>query len=164
MHAGELVLGMVPPEGLRSHIREAVMVAGAERIGHGVDIAHEEGALELLALMKQRPVAVEVNLTSNAFILGIKDEAHPLKLYARHGVPFVLSTDDPGVSRNNLSAEYLLYATRYKPDYAALKQLSYDSVRYSFLPAALKQEELTRLDRRFAAFEARIARLPRAPR
>jgi adenosine deaminase/adenosine deaminase CECR1 len=164
MHAGELVLGMVPPEGLRSHIREAVMVAGAERIGHGVDIAHEEGALELLALMKQRPVAVEVNLSSNAFILGVKDEAHPLKLYARHGVPFVLSTDDPGVSRNNLSAEYLLYATRYKPDYAALKQLSYDSVRYSFLPAALKQEELTRLDRRFAAFEARIARLPRAPR
>jgi adenosine deaminase/adenosine deaminase CECR1 len=76
----------------------------------------------------------------------------------------VLSTDDPGVSRNNLSAEYLLYATRYKPDYAAFKQLSYDSVRYSFLPAALKQEELTRLDRRFAEFEARIARLPRAPR
>jgi adenosine deaminase/adenosine deaminase CECR1 len=164
MHAGELVLGMVPPEGLRSHIREAVMVAGAERIGHGVDIAHEEGALELLALMKQRPVAVEVNLTSNAFILGVKDEAHPVKLYARHGVPFVLSTDDPGVSRNNLSREYLLYATRYKPDYAELKRLSYDSVRYSFLPANLKQEEITRLDRRFAAFEARIAGLPRAPR
>jgi adenosine deaminase/adenosine deaminase CECR1 len=164
MHAGELALGMVPPEGLRSHIREAVTVAGAERIGHGVDIAHEADAIELLALMKQRPVAVEVNLTSNAFILGVKDEAHPVKLYARHGVPFVLSTDDPGVSRNNLSAEYLLYATRYKPGYAELKRLSYDSVRYAFLPAALKQEEITRLDRRFAEFEARIAKLPRAPR
>ncbi len=164
MHAGELVLGMVPPEGLRSHIREAVTVAGADRIGHGIDIAHESEAIELLALMKQRPVTVEVNLTSNAFILGVKNEAHPVQLYARHGVPFVLSTDDAGVSRNNLSQEYLLYATRYKPDYARLKQLSYDSVRYSFLPANLKQEEISRLDRRFAEFEARIARLPRAPR
>ncbi|WP_157269179.1 adenosine deaminase family protein [Azohydromonas aeria] len=164
LHAGELALGMVPPEGLRFHIREAVTVAGAERIGHGIDIAHEDGAVELMAAMRQRPVAVEVNLSSNDFILGVKGEAHPVLLYARHGVPFVLSTDDAGVSRNNLSHEYMLYATRYKPDYAALKRLSYDSLRYSFLPEEVKRDEIARLDARFAEFEARIARLPRAPR
>jgi adenosine deaminase/adenosine deaminase CECR1 len=127
-----------------------------------VDIAHESDAVELMALMKQRPVAVEVNLTSNDFILGVKGDAHPVLLYARHGVPFVLSTDDAGVSRNNLSGEYMLYASRYKPDYAELKQIAYNSVRYSFLPPQLKQQEMTRLDKRFAEFEARIARLPRA--
>ena len=42
LHAGELAAGLVPPEGLRFHIRESVRVAGASRIGHGVDIAHED--------------------------------------------------------------------------------------------------------------------------
>ena len=162
LHAGELALGMVPPEGLRSHIREAVQIAGADRIGHGVDIAHETDALELLRTMKQRQIAVEVNLTSNAFILGVKNEAHPVLLYARFGVPFVISTDDPGVSRNNLSGEYLLYAMRYKPTYDELKQVVYNSIRYSFLHADEKREEMAKLDRRFAAFEAKIAALPRA--
>jgi adenosine deaminase len=41
LHAGELALGIVPPDGLSFHIRESVMTAGAERIGHGVDIMHE---------------------------------------------------------------------------------------------------------------------------
>jgi adenosine deaminase/adenosine deaminase CECR1 len=164
MHAGELVLGMVPPEGLRSHIREAVTVAGAQRIGHGMDIAHEADAPELLAQMKQRPVAVEVNLSSNDFILGVKGDAHPVLLYARHGVPFVLSTDDAGVSRNNLSGEYMLYASRYKPDYAALKRIAYNGVRYSFLPSELKQQETARLDKRFAEFEARMAQVARGLR
>ena len=160
LHAGELALGMVPPEGLKSHIREAVLVAGANRIGHGVDIAHEADAAGLLDIMKQRKVAVEVNLTSNAFILGVKDQAHPLRLYARHGVPFVISTDDAGVSRNNLSGEYLLYVSRYKPSYDELKRVVYNSIRYSFLPEGEKRDETARLDRRFAEFEARVARLP----
>ena len=42
LHAGELTPGLVPPVALRFHIAEAVRVAGAQRIGHGVDIAREE--------------------------------------------------------------------------------------------------------------------------
>ena len=161
LHAGELVLGMVPPEGLRFHIREAVQVAGADRIGHGVDITHEEGAIELLKQMKQRGVAVEINLSSNAFILGVKNEAHPLRLYARFGVPIVISTDDAGVSRTNLSGEYLQYVSRYKPSYDDLKQVVFNSIRYSFLPEDEKREELEKLEKRFTEFEARMARFPR---
>ncbi|MDK9707439.1 MAG: adenosine deaminase [Desulforhopalus sp.] len=160
LHAGELVLGMIPPEGLRHHIREAVLVAGADRIGHGIDIAHETDAPQLLNIMKQKKVAVEVNLTSNEFILGIKNEAHPVGLYARHGVPFVISTDDPGVSRNNLSGEYLLYTSRYKPSYDNLKEVVYNSIHFSFLSKNEKAEEIVKLDKRFARFEARIASLP----
>ena len=51
LHAGELAPGLVPPEGLRFHIREAVDVAGAERIGHGVDILYETDSRELLERM-----------------------------------------------------------------------------------------------------------------
>src|SRR5208282_4007192 len=34
LHAGELWMGLVPPEGLRFHIRESIERARAERIGH----------------------------------------------------------------------------------------------------------------------------------
>ncbi len=41
LHAGELAPGLAPPNDLRFHIRAAVEIAGAERIGHGVDIEYE---------------------------------------------------------------------------------------------------------------------------
>ncbi|MCK9392889.1 MAG: hypothetical protein M0Q01_15130 [Syntrophales bacterium] len=159
LHAGELVLGMVRPEGLKSHIREAVEIALADRIGHGVDIAHETDPDELLDVLKERKVAIEVNLTSNDFILGVKNEAHPVQLYRYHNVPFVISTDDPGVSRNNLSGEYLLFISRYKPSYEELKRVVYNSIRYSFLSESDKLVEFKSLDKRFAEFEAKIDKL-----
>jgi adenosine deaminase/adenosine deaminase CECR1 len=162
LHAGELSLGMVPPEGLGFHIAEAVEVAGADRIGHGMDIAHEDKALAVLKEMHDRNIPVEVNLTSNEFILGIKGQAHPVMLYRKFGVPFVLSTDDPGVSRNNLSNEYVLFASRYKTDYAEVKKLSYNGLRYSFLAEADKQRLMHDLDARFAKFEADIAAAAKA--
>jgi adenosine deaminase/adenosine deaminase CECR1 len=80
-------------------------------------------------------------------------------LYRRHGVPFVISTDDAGVTRHDLANEYVLFTSRYKPDYAEVKRLSYNSVRYSFLPPAHKQRLTAQLDQRFAEFEAHIAAL-----
>ncbi|GAB2867653.1 adenosine deaminase [Pseudoduganella ginsengisoli] len=156
LHAGELSLGMVPPEGLQSHIAEAINTAGAARIGHGMDIAHERNALALMKTMRDKAIPVEVNLTSNEFILGIKGDQHPVTLYRKYGVPFILATDDAGVSRNNLSNEYVLYVSRYKTDYAEVKKLSYDSIRYSFLAEQDKQRLLKALDARFAKFEADI--------
>ncbi|MBB3223665.1 adenosine deaminase family protein [Pseudoduganella umbonata] len=157
LHAGELRLGIVPPEGLTFHIAEAVNVAGANRIGHGLDIAHEQDALAVMKTMRERRVPVEVNLTSNEFILGVKHGEHPVELYRRYGVPFVLSTDDAGVTRHSLSNEYVLFATRYETDYAEVKKLSYDSIRYAFLAETDRKRLLKQLDERFARFEAQIA-------
>lgn len=157
LHAGELAMGMVPPEGLTFHIRDAIDVAGASRIGHGMDIAHETNPLGIMKKMRDRQIPVEVNLSSNDFILGVKGAAHPVTLYRKYGVPFVLSTDDAGVSRNNLSGEFVLYAARYQPTYAEVKKLSYDSIRYSFLAEADKQRLLKGLDGKFSKFEAEIA-------
>jgi adenosine deaminase/adenosine deaminase CECR1 len=162
LHAGELALGMVPPEGLKFHISEAIDVAGAQRIGHGMDIVHERNALAIMKKMHDRGIPVEVNLTSNEFILGVKGEAHPVTVYRKYGVPFVLATDDAGVSRNNLSNEYVLFASRYKTSYTEVKKLSYDSIRYSFLADGDKQRLLKQLDTHFTKFEADVARLTAA--
>ena len=109
--------------------------------------------------MREAGIPVEINLTSNDFINGVRGENHPVTLYRKHGVPFVISTDDAGVTRHNLSNEYMLFASRYKPDYAEVKKLSYNSVRYAFLPDAQKQRLSRQLDQRFARFEAEIAAL-----
>ncbi|MES2900685.1 MAG: adenosine deaminase [Pseudomonadota bacterium] len=164
LHAGELALGDVPPEGLRSHIDQALHVAGANRIGHGLDLAHETNAYGIMKSMRERDIPVEINLTSNSFISGIRDQNHPLTLYRRYGVPYVISTDDAGVTRHTLAQEYTLFASRYKPSYAEVKKASYNSVRYAFLPEADKARLKRQLDERFTAFEAGIAALAKTSR
>jgi adenosine deaminase/adenosine deaminase CECR1 len=159
MHAGELAMGDVPPEGLKFHIDQALNVAGADRIGHGIDLAHEANAPAILRTMREKDIPVEINLTSNAFISGIQGENHPVTLYRKYGVPYVISTDDAGVTRHTLSQEYVLFASRYKPGYAEMKKTSYNSIRYAFLPAGDKARLTRQLDARFAAFEAEVAKL-----
>jgi adenosine deaminase len=61
MHAGELALGLVPPEGLCCHVRQAVEIAGTDRIGHGVDVMYEEESEKLLKDMAAKRVLVEIN-------------------------------------------------------------------------------------------------------
>jgi adenosine deaminase/adenosine deaminase CECR1 len=134
LHAGELTLGLVPPEDLRFHIREAVELGHARRIGHGVDIAYEDGALDLLAEMRERGVLVEICLTSNDVILEVLGDEHPLPMYLEAGVPVTLATDDEGVSRIDLTHEYLRAALAYDLGYHDLKTMARNSLEHSFLP------------------------------
>ncbi|NMN04365.1 MULTISPECIES: adenosine deaminase [unclassified Novosphingobium] len=135
MHAGELAFGQVPPADLGDHIEKAV-ASGARRIGHGVDIAFEDHGRQTLARMARDGVAVEINLTSNAVILGVKGADHPLALYRRYGVPVVLATDDQGVLRTDLTNEYVRAVREQGLGYADLKAITRASLEYSFLPGA----------------------------
>jgi adenosine deaminase len=136
LHAGELAPGMVPPSGLCCHIRLAVEEAHAERIGHGVDVMYEERPYDLLKEMAAKHVMVEINLTSNDVILGISGKTHPFPIYRRFGVPVALSTDDEGVSRIDLTHEYVRAVETYGLSYADLKQMARASIEHSFLPGA----------------------------
>jgi adenosine deaminase len=133
LHAGELAPGLVPPEGLRFHIREAVELGHAERIGHGVDVLYEDRPFDLLKEMAARHVDVEVNLTSNDGILDVKGGDHPLAAYLAARVPFSLSTDDEGVSRIDLTHEYARAVDEQDLDYVDLKHSARDSLEHSFL-------------------------------
>ena len=133
LHAGELTMGLVPPEDLRFHIREAVEVAGAKRIGHGIDILYEDRPYELLRRMAKDRVAVEINLTSNDVILGVTGDDHPFATYRAYGVPLTLSTDDEGVSRIDLTHEYVRAVRTYDLSYADVKALSRNALTYAFL-------------------------------
>lgn len=134
LHAGEITPGQVPPEGLDHHIRAAVDEAGAKRIGHGVDVAWEKDPERLLQDMARKQVMVEINLTSNDIILNIKGKDHPFALYRRAGVPMALSTDDEGVSRGDLTQEYVRAATTWPLSYQEFKTLSRNGLTYAFVP------------------------------
>ncbi|HEX2201867.1 MAG TPA: hypothetical protein VHG91_01145 [Longimicrobium sp.] len=164
LHAGELWKGMVPDEGLRFHVREAVRVAGARRIGHGVDVLLEDSAQELLAEMARNRVMVEINLTSNDVILGVRGADHPLRAYRAAGVPVALSTDDEGVARSDMTREYLRAVQDQGLDYPALKEMARTSLRHAFAPAGVRARLQRRLERDFAAFEARVAEMEAAAR
>jgi adenosine deaminase len=136
LHAGELAFGQVMPDVLGTHIPKAIDMGHAQRIGHGVDVMYYPEPDDLLQEMAQKHVAVEIALTSNDFILGVRGEQHPFMQYMKAGVPLVLATDDEGVSRSDITHEYQRAVETYGLSYADLKRLSRNSLEYSFLPGA----------------------------
>ncbi len=134
LHAGEFGFGLVPPEDFKDHIRQALDIAGARRIGHGEAIGLETGALDTLRDMAKRGIAVEINLTSNAIVHDLQGEQHPWMLYRQFGVPTALSADDEGVFRIDLTNEYQRAAATYPTlTYRDFKQLSRNALHYGFV-------------------------------
>jgi adenosine deaminase len=133
LHAGEVVLGLVPPEHLGWHIREAIEIAGARRIGHGIDVFYDPKYIELMEHMAEQDIMVEINLTSNDVILGVSGDRHPFSAYRKYNVPMAFSTDDEGVSRIDLTHEYQRAVETYSLSYKDLKYFSRNALAYSFI-------------------------------
>lgn len=133
LHAGEFAYGMIPPDSLCCHIRSSIERGHAERIGHGVDVIHERKPFDLLQMMAERNVLVEICLTSNDVILGVKGAEHPFSIYRDHGVPMTLCTDDEGVSRIDITHEYVKAVMEQGADYLLLKRMARNSLEYAFV-------------------------------
>jgi adenosine deaminase len=136
LHAGELTMGVVEPSELRFHIRQAVEIAHAKRIGHGVDLMYEQDPEALLALMAKNKIAVEINLSSNDQILNVSGKAHPFPIYRERGVPVVLSTDDEGIERIDRTHELQRAVETYDLSYADLIGMERNTLEYAFVPGA----------------------------
>jgi aminodeoxyfutalosine deaminase len=104
MHAGEV--------GGPEKIREAIELLGAERIGHGIAAIADPDLMDLLA---DRRIPLEIcpqsNIRSGALarLLARENpqiEDHPMAQLFRHGIPVVLSTDDPAMFHTTLLEEY----------------------------------------------------------
>jgi adenosine deaminase len=104
IHAGEV--------GGPEKMREAIELLGAERIGHGIAAMNNPDLMDLLA---DRRIPLEIcpqsNIRTGALALqlrraGARIEEHPLPALFRHGIPIVLSTDDPAMFHTTLLQEY----------------------------------------------------------
>src|ERR1700730_1859158 len=134
LHAGEIAMGLVPPEDLTFHIRASIEKGHAERIGHGVDVMNERAPIDHHKEMAARNVLVEISLTSNDMILGVTGDDHPLPIYMHYGVPVAISTDDEGVARSDMTHEYLRAVEGYNLSYPEVKRMARQSLEHSFLP------------------------------
>lgn len=93
IHAGET--------GRVESVRAAVELFGADRIGHGTAAGKDPKLLDLLAT---QDICVEVCPISNRLTGAVPaDEAHPLQEFLRHGVPFVICSDNPAIHQRGLA-------------------------------------------------------------
>jgi adenosine deaminase len=131
MHAGEI--------GGPEKIREAIELLGAERIGHGIAAIHDPALMDFLAARRiPLEICPQSNIRTGALAgqLGRKDariEHHPLPKLFRHGIPVVLSTDDPAMFHTTLLDEYenARCMGLTEPELARLTQMSFD---HAFVP------------------------------
>jgi len=163
LHAGEIVQGMVPPEALRFHIRESIGKGHALRIGHGVDVMDEDDPIGLLREMAAKKILVEIALTSNDVILGVRGKRHPLSLYLQFGVPVALASDDLGVSRSSHTREWVRAVEEHGLDYATLKRLARNSIEHAFVDSPTRTRLTQDLEAAFLRFERRQAAQRAAP-
>jgi adenosine deaminase len=135
MHAGEV--------GGPDKIREAVELLHVERIGHGIAAAQDPALMDLLV---DRRIPLEICPQSNirtgalAKQLSISEagiEKHPLPRLWRHGIPIVLSTDDPAMFHTTLLAEYE-NAAKMGLNETELGQLAEMSFEHAFLSESEK--------------------------
>lgn len=134
IHAGEI--------GGAEKIREAVELLGVERVGHGIAAIHD---LALMDLLSARRIVLEVcpasNLRTGALARQLRTAfptiaQHPLPEILRHGVPVVLSTDDPSMFHTTLREEYG-HAHEMGLSEAELAQLVSNGFSFSFSGTSL---------------------------
>lgn len=89
-------------------VRDAIELAGAQRIGHGVRIIEDP---DVVAMARERNIALEVCLTSNlqSGVVG-KLGDHPFKELYRVPLVTTINTDDPTVSDITLTDELYIAA------------------------------------------------------
>ncbi len=160
LHAGELVPGLAPPEALTFHIRDSIEVGHAERIGHGVDVMDEERPVDLMREMARRRILVEICLSSNDAVLGVRGARHPLRQYQRHGVPVALATDDAGVLRSSITEEYLKGIREQQLNYRELKTMARASLEHAFLTGPSLWRDLNQAQPTAACGSDGVGRLP----
>ena len=88
---------------------------------------------------------VEICLTSNTGILGVSGTQHPLSAYLKYGVPTALATDDEGVSRSEMTHEYVRAVQEQNISYRQLKTMARNSLQYAFVEGEALWKDVERL-------------------
>lgn len=147
IHAGEV-------DEPNHHIRDTLRL-GADRIGHGVNLISDN---ELMRQMRHGPYLVEVNLISNLLLEYVNDYSqHPFPEYLRTGIPVALSTDDRGMWDSNITDEFFVAVKEFNLSWEEIKNLSRNSLSFSFLDDKTKTRLLTEFEQRIAEFEQQVS-------
>ncbi|HOX44217.1 MAG TPA: adenosine deaminase [Myxococcota bacterium] len=141
IHAGE---GTSP-----EHVRSAVELLGAQRIGHGLEAARHPGVIGLLV---EKKVALELCPVSN-YQTGCVDDlsAHPLPQLDQAGVRVTLNADDPAIHRTGLLDNYDVAVSRWGYLLDDLLRLERNSVQAAFLDEPARAKLLEKVEAGYRA-------------
>lgn len=135
VHAGE-----VPSADSPKNVVTAIDRLGAERIGHGLQIANPAfGSASAAALKRvvETGTVLEICPTSNVLTNAVPSLAeHPLRRLRDSGVKVTINTDDPGVFDLSLSSEYAALKQHLGMTDAEIAAMNAVAAAASFLPAA----------------------------
>jgi adenosine deaminase CECR1 len=146
IHAGEV-------DEPNSHVRDTLLL-GADRIGHGLNLITDP---QTMLLMRHGPYLVEINLISNLLLEYIDHyQSHPFPEYLRTGIPVALSTDDRGMWDSTMTDEFFVAVKEFNLSWSEIKQLSRNSISYSFLEEPEKGQLMQLFEQRMRKFEAQI--------
>ena len=96
VHAGEV--------GPASEVLDAILICGADRIGHGLSAATSH---ETLQMLKDRNISLEICPSSNLLTGSVATLVqHPLTRLISRSVKFSINTDDPTVCNTTSSTEF----------------------------------------------------------
>jgi adenosine deaminase len=129
VHAGE----SAGPES----VWRAIEDLGATRIGHALSIDQDPA---LVAMMLERGIGIEANLTSNVHTSSVPSyAAHPLKGWLDRGLLATINTDDPGISPVTLREEFEVAAPKAGLTEADTRKAQENAVAVAFLSEGEKQ-------------------------
>jgi adenosine deaminase len=133
VHSGESPHPKAP-----SWVMDAVDVLGAERIGHGLQIIHDQSVMKQI---KDRGIVLELCPTSNMLTNAVHSlKEHPLKKLFDYGIKTTINTDDPGIFNTNLNREYRICRDIIGFSEADLEKCAQTAAEASFIPLAKKQK------------------------
>eukprot|EP00735_Rhodelphis_limneticus_P008753 TRINITY_DN2240_c0_g1::TRINITY_DN2240_c0_g1_i1::g.6904::m.6904 TRINITY_DN2240_c0_g1::TRINITY_DN2240_c0_g1_i1::g.6904 ORF type:complete len:546 (+),score=192.98,sp/P58780/ADA2_PIG/33.67/7e-76,A_deaminase/PF00962.17/1.9e-54,A_deaminase_N/PF08451.6/1e-05,Glyco_trans_1_4/PF13692.1/4.4e+02,Glyco_trans_1_4/PF13692.1/0.78 TRINITY_DN2240_c0_g1_i1:76-1638(+) len=138
-HAGETY----EPIGATDNLYDALLL-DTHRIGHGFAMLRHPF---LSQLVQRIPAGIVVCPVSNqvlGLVANIKN--HPVVEMLAAGLPVALSADDPGVFQSDFTDDFWVAFHAWNLSLADLKQLSINSIEYSFMNAEEKHVAFKMLD------------------
>jgi len=139
IHAGEW--------GGAENVREAIEDLGADRIGHGIRVLEDA---RVVALARERGIPFEVCVTSNLHS-GVVDQLsdHPILRMIESGLNVTINTDDPSISRINLSCEYQTVHKELGISMDMIGTRVKAAAQEAFLPAELRTKLSNAIEKEF---------------
>ncbi|GAC1499541.1 MAG: adenosine deaminase [Vulcanimicrobiaceae bacterium] len=123
-------------------VRDAVMLLGAERIGHGIRAIDDPA---VIALLIERGVPLEICPTSNFKTAVARAAAHPLRELTDAGVMITIDSDDPAVFQTDITAEYAFAANEVGVERTL--EFARNAITASFADGAAKASLMRRFER-----------------
>ena len=139
IHAGEW--------GGAENVRQAIEELRADRIGHGIRVLEDA---RVVALARERGIPFEVCVTSNLHS-GVVDHLnnHPIQRMIESGLNVTINTDDPSISRINLSSEYQTVHKELGISMDMIGTRVKAAAQVAFLPAELRKKLSNAIEKEF---------------